>query len=201
MADIEAEIEKILPCHTINVCGLILDGVDYRCENCRNRPSMAEFCRKLVADQHDENCDTRDTMIQGKPCNCYVILRAKVAELEQEIVELNIHRDGFRQTIREFEQEHKQVWLINKQQLNIIAELEQELGVGRELVAAQLKAIEIVESQLAAERADNADLSEGIDGMILDRDYFEGKLKAAEAEIAKLKDSNIRLSEARSRWR
>lgn len=190
-------------------------------------------------------------------------LRAKVAELEQELEKwksANLYPATYREAVErvvEFEQKfpcghrkidwddsygecvackiHERADDYEKLPLTIIechdqiAELEQELGVGRELVAAQLKAIEIVESQLAAERqsvmnltdrlgklqasemglqnqlaaerADNADLSEGIDGMIQDRDYFEGKLKAAEAEIAKLKDSNIRLSEARSRWR
>jgi len=31
--------------------------------------------------QHDENCDTRDTMIPGKPCNCYAILDAKLKDI------------------------------------------------------------------------------------------------------------------------
>jgi len=33
-----------------------------------------------LANQHDENCDTRDTMMPGKPCNCYVLLKSKLED-------------------------------------------------------------------------------------------------------------------------
>lgn len=92
MADIEAELLKRMPCHRFGVVGHICDSrYSVWCVMCEARPAVAEFCRGLVANQHDEDCDTRDAMIQGKPCNCYVLIGkkyrsalAKVAELEQE---------------------------------------------------------------------------------------------------------------------
>lgn len=37
----DKEADALLPCYTPNVCGLILEGAEYRCENCLNRPAVA----------------------------------------------------------------------------------------------------------------------------------------------------------------
>jgi hypothetical protein len=42
----------------------------------------------LEANQHHEDCDTRDIMIQGKPCNCYVLLKAEIERLRAEPAEM-----------------------------------------------------------------------------------------------------------------
>ena len=33
--------------------------------------------------QHDENCDTRDVVISGKPCNCYLLLKERLEEAQK----------------------------------------------------------------------------------------------------------------------
>ncbi len=46
---------------------------------------LIELQSQLAAalqDQHDESCDTRDSMIQGKPCNCYLLLKSQLAAVQ-----------------------------------------------------------------------------------------------------------------------
>lgn len=59
------------------------------------RPAVAARLRtdgleieRLSADQHDDNCDSRDAMIQDKPCNCYLLYKAERDQLRVEIERL-----------------------------------------------------------------------------------------------------------------
>jgi hypothetical protein len=42
---------------------------------------------KARESQHHEDCDTRDTMIQGKPCNCYLHFKAALAAKDAALME------------------------------------------------------------------------------------------------------------------
>lgn len=50
---------------------------DYAC----NAPQGEQVAEALENRGHDENCDMRDRMIPGKPCNCYVRFRSSNAEM------------------------------------------------------------------------------------------------------------------------
>jgi hypothetical protein len=41
--------------------------------------SLEKEVERLKENQHDENCDTRDIMITGKPCNCYLKYKQQAA--------------------------------------------------------------------------------------------------------------------------
>lgn len=50
---------------------------DYAC----NTPQGEQVAEALENRAHDENCDMRDRMIPGKPCNCYVRFKSSNAEM------------------------------------------------------------------------------------------------------------------------
>lgn len=67
----------------LNVCDPECEG---RCLVCPEEMVLAAAAM-LSENPHDENCDTRDTQIAGKPCNCYLTFKtAHVAE--------KLHADG-----------------------------------------------------------------------------------------------------------
>jgi hypothetical protein len=41
--------------------------------------SLRQRVKELEESQHDENCDSRDIIIPGKPCNCYVKYKQQLA--------------------------------------------------------------------------------------------------------------------------
>ena len=61
--------EVWLLCHTPNICSLILEGQDYRCSNCLNRPIVAAELRKL---ENERDTYQRLYKLRGKalesPC-------------------------------------------------------------------------------------------------------------------------------------
>jgi hypothetical protein len=51
-----------------------------------------EVCEALIAgraagraEAHHEDCDTRDPMIPGKPCNCYLLWRERAEKAEADL--------------------------------------------------------------------------------------------------------------------
>jgi hypothetical protein len=49
------------------------------------RPEQLQAMIAAARSQHDENCDTRDTMIPGKPCNCYLHWRERAESAESRL--------------------------------------------------------------------------------------------------------------------
>lgn len=49
---------------------------------CEFHSSLDRELAEAEATRHDENCDCRDTMIRGKPCNCYLLYKADLAEAQ-----------------------------------------------------------------------------------------------------------------------
>jgi len=145
VADIEAEIEKLLPCKgspqdSLMRCDPKYAG-DWVCNNCLIRPAVAEFCRGLVADKDnriaelEQRCfDYENEIAESCPEDFSVketvdALRAKVAELEQD---LEVYKDLYAQK--------KEVYALSVKRENElvgrIAELEQELDRERMRLAA-----------------------------------------------------------------
>jgi hypothetical protein len=100
--NIEAEIEKLLPCARYETMGTVcVKGVRH-CVTCSQRPAIVEFCRKLVADKDkiitailgrcadlldsDQFNNIEALAVDVEPTfnEAVKTLQARVAELEQE---------------------------------------------------------------------------------------------------------------------
>lgn len=66
------------------ICG----GSGRACDEAQHARELVNHLERQLAEakqsQHDENCDTRDAVIQGKPCNCYLFYRAQLAEAQAQ---------------------------------------------------------------------------------------------------------------------
>lgn len=55
-----------------------------------------------MKNKHHENCDTRDIMIQGKQCNCYVFYADEVVRLHAELARKNAFIESIRKDYQDW---------------------------------------------------------------------------------------------------
>jgi hypothetical protein len=55
--------------------------------------------REKMGNQHDENCDSLDLMITGKPCNCYMYYRGRAEKAEAELAAVKIREIEIRKIL------------------------------------------------------------------------------------------------------